>query len=132
LREGRQWKAWRVPLGHDSLETNGPTRLSGARPKKIKINFYQCAMIWRSGDLILCVKKLQIMNNKVAAVVAGMAMDRQIPLAVKVNEPGSNRERTIMGLVKWFTDKVMLMRDYSNQEHQIDYQFVGKIDVMRH
>lgn len=72
------------------------------------------------------------MNNKVAAVVAGMAMDRQIPLAVKVNEPGSNRERTIMGLVKWFTDKVMLMRDYSNQEHQIDYQFVGKIDVMRH
>jgi hypothetical protein len=89
-------------------------------------------MIWRSGDLILCVKKLQIMNNKVAAVVAGMAMDRQIPLAVKVNEPGSNRERTIMGLVKWFTDKVMLMRDYSNQEHQIDYQFVGKIDVMRH
>ena len=72
------------------------------------------------------------MNNKVAEVVASMAMLRQIPLLIKVNDPASKRERTIMGLVKWFSDKVMLVSDNSNQEHHIDYLSVGNIDVIRH
>lgn len=72
------------------------------------------------------------MDNKVVEIIASMANFRQIPLSVKLNDPIGKKERTIMGLVKWCSDKVMLMRDNSNQEHRIDYFSVGKIDVMRY
>lgn len=71
------------------------------------------------------------MESKVIEIVAGLAKYRQIPVAVRLNNPQGGYQQTIRGIVAKIAEHFMLLSDTENLEHIIYFNSVDTINVTR-